>query len=85
MSSAVRLSSEFTSLHSCTLCSPFFTRSQSTVSRHLRLLADEGYVFLRPDGVRTLVTVNVECMVDLPAAAAEIMGAAGFAGTTEDG
>jgi len=60
-------------------------RSQSTVSRHLRLLADEGYVFLRPDGVRTLVTVNVECMVDLPAAAAEIMGAAGFAGPTEDG
>jgi ArsR family transcriptional regulator, arsenate/arsenite/antimonite-responsive transcriptional repressor len=48
-------------------------RSQSTVSRHLRLLADEGYVFLEADGVRTLVTVNEACMVDLPAAAAEIM------------
>ena len=48
-------------------------RSQSTVSRHLRLLADEGYVFLEPDGVRTLVSVNEACRVDLPAAAAEIM------------
>lgn len=50
-------------------------RSQSTVSRHLQLLAEDQYVFLEPDGVRTLVRVNAACMTALPAAAAEIMGA----------
>lgn len=50
-------------------------RSQSTVSRHLQLLADDEYVFLEPDGVRTLVRVNDACMTALPAAAAAIMGA----------
>ncbi len=49
-------------------------KSQSTVSNHLRLLADEEYVFTEPDGVRTLVSVNERCMTDLPAAAAQIMG-----------
>lgn len=49
-------------------------KSQSTVSNHLRRLADEGYVFAEPDGVRTLVTVNTSCMTALPDAAATIMG-----------
>lgn len=48
-------------------------KSQSTVSRHLRLLADDRFVFTEPDGVRTLVTVNQACMSALPDAAAAIM------------
>ena len=48
-------------------------RSQSTVSRHLQVLADDDYVFLEPDGVRTLVRVNPACMTALPDAAAAIM------------
>lgn len=51
-------------------------KSQSTVSRHLQVLADEGYVLTRADGVRTLVRVNPECMSALPEAAAMIMGTA---------
>lgn len=50
-------------------------RSQSTVSRHLQILAADGYVFLQVDGVRTMVTVNEACMSALPAAAARIMAA----------
>lgn len=50
-------------------------RSQSTVSRHLKVLAEERYVFLEPDGVRTLVRVNDSCMRELPEAAAKIMAA----------
>ena len=51
-------------------------KSQSTVSRHLQLLAEDRFVFTEPDGVRTLVTVNQSCMSALPAAAAVIMGSA---------
>jgi len=50
-------------------------KSQSTVSRHLQLLADDRFIFSHPDGVRTLVTVNETCMTALPQAAAAIMGA----------
>ena len=50
-------------------------KSQSTVSRHLQILADECFVRCEADGVRTLVRVNPDCMVELPRAAAEIMGA----------
>ncbi len=49
-------------------------RSQSTVSRHLQVLAGAAFVFLEPAGVRTLVRVNQACMSALPAAAARIMG-----------
>ena len=49
-------------------------RSQSTVARHLKVLADERFVFMEPDGVRTLVRANERCMTELPAAAARIMG-----------
>ena len=51
-------------------------KSQSTVSRHLQILADECFVHCEADGVRTLVRANPHCMVELPRAAAEIMGAA---------
>ena len=48
-------------------------KSQSTVSRHLQILAEEEFVLTEPDGVRTLVRVNESCMVALPEAAAAIM------------
>ena len=50
-------------------------KSQSTVSRHLQVLADDRFVFTEADGVRTLVSVNDRCMTALPAAAAAIMAA----------
>lgn len=51
-------------------------KSQSTVSRHLQILAEDEFVLTEPDGVRTLVRANETCMVALPAAAAAIMGRA---------
>lgn len=48
-------------------------KSQSTVSEHLRVLAEERFVFTEPDGVRTLVRVNQACMTEFPEAAAVIM------------
>ncbi|WP_040492828.1 ArsR/SmtB family transcription factor [Ilumatobacter nonamiensis] len=50
-------------------------KSQSTISRHLSVLAKERFVLMEPDGVRTLVRVNRECMSTLPMAAAAVMGA----------
>lgn len=47
---------------------------QSTVSHHLRVLAEERFVHMRADGTRTLVTVNHDCLTGLPEAAARIMG-----------
>ena len=41
-------------------------KSQSTVSRHLQVLADERFVLTEPDGVRTLIRVNPACMDELP-------------------
>lgn len=49
-------------------------RSQSTVSEHLRVLGEQRFVLAEPDGVRTLISVNELCMVELPEAAARIMG-----------
>lgn len=48
-------------------------KTQSTVSRHLQVLAEADYVFCEPDGVRTLVRINESCMSALPEAAAAIM------------
>lgn len=48
-------------------------KSQSTVSRHLQVLASEEFVITEPDGVRTLVRINEDCMSALPAAAAAVM------------
>ncbi|MEM9200577.1 MAG: metalloregulator ArsR/SmtB family transcription factor [Actinomycetota bacterium] len=49
-------------------------KSQSTISRHLQVLAAERFVFTEPDGVRTLVRINRDCMTALPDAAAAVMG-----------
>ena len=57
-------------------------KSQSTVSKHLQILADADYVFLEPDGVRTKITVNESCMTALPTAAAAIMASPIKGGTT---
>jgi len=51
-------------------------KSQSTVSRHLQVLAEDEFVFLEADGIRTYVRVNDACMTALPDAAAQIMGRA---------
>lgn len=48
-------------------------KSQSTVSQHLQILAEERFVLTEPDGVRTLVSVNESCMTALPEAASAIM------------
>lgn len=53
-------------------------KSQSTVSKHLQILADEQFVLTEPDGVRTLVRVNNACMTALPEAASAIMARAGM-------
>ena len=50
-------------------------KSQSTISRHLSVLAEERCVLTEADGVRTLVRVNPDCMSALPLAAAAVMGA----------
>ena len=47
---------------------------QSTVSHHLRILAEERFVHMRANGTRTLVTVNRNCLQEFPEAAARIMG-----------
>lgn len=47
---------------------------QSTVSHHLRTLAEERFVHMRADGTRTLVSVNPNCLQEFPEAAARIMG-----------
>lgn len=49
-------------------------KSQSTVSKHLAQLAADCFVFCEPDGVRTRVRANTNCMTALPTAAATIMG-----------
>ena len=49
-------------------------KSQSTISRHLKVLADERFVLTETDGIRTRVRVNPNCMTELPIAAAAVMG-----------
>ena len=48
--------------------------TQSNVSHHLRILAEQRFVLTESEGVRTLVRVNPLCMTELPRAAAAIMG-----------
>lgn len=48
-------------------------KSQSTVSRHIQILAEDRFLFTETDGIRTLVRVNEACMTALPEAAAVIM------------
>lgn len=47
--------------------------TQSNVSHHLRILGEQKFVLLESEGVRTLVSANALCMVELPEAAAAIM------------
>ncbi len=47
--------------------------TQSNVSHHLRILAEQGFVLLEASGTRTLVTANPRCMTMLPEAAGAIM------------
>lgn len=49
--------------------------TQSNVSHHLRVLAEQGFVLLETEGTRTKVSANPLCMVELPNAAAAIMQA----------
>jgi len=51
-------------------------KSQSTISRHLAVLAELDFVLMEADGVRTLVRANPSCMTALPIAAAAVMGRA---------
>lgn len=48
-------------------------KSQSTISRHLAVLAEQDFVLMQADGVRTLVRANPSCMTALPIAAAAVM------------
>ena len=48
--------------------------TQSNVSHHLRVLNEQKFVLLESAGVRTLVSANPQCMLELPAAAKAIMG-----------
>ena len=48
-------------------------KSQSTVSRHLAILAVDRFVFMETEGVRTLVRANPLCMTALPDAVTRIM------------
>ncbi len=47
--------------------------TQSNVSHHLKVLAEQRFVVLEADGVRTLVRANPDCITALPEAAAAIM------------
>jgi len=51
-------------------------KSQSTVSKHLQTLMSQNFVIAEPDGVRTLIRINRNCMTMLPAAAAAVMAVA---------
>lgn len=47
--------------------------TQSNVSHHLKVLNGEKFVLLETVGVRTMVSANPLCMVELPEAASAIM------------
>lgn len=60
-------------------------KSQSTVSKHLKILGEQQFVLTEADGIRTLVRGNPSCMTELPKAAAAIMGNASLASHEVDG
>ena len=47
---------------------------QSTVSAHLKVLADAGFVLVEPRGTARLYRVNEECVSCFPSAADVVMG-----------
>ncbi|MEV6879432.1 metalloregulator ArsR/SmtB family transcription factor [Amycolatopsis sp. NPDC051128] len=48
--------------------------SQSTVSAHLKVLAEVGFVLVEPRGTARLYRVNEECVSCFPSAADVVMG-----------
>jgi len=50
---------------------------QSTVSHHLKLLAEVGFVVVRRQGTASLFEVNAECLTAFPTAADLVMGRLG--------
>jgi DNA-binding transcriptional ArsR family regulator len=49
---------------------------QSTVSHHLKILADTGFVHVRHEGTASLYEVNRACLECFPTAAETVMGKA---------
>jgi ArsR family transcriptional regulator len=49
---------------------------QSTVSHHVRLLAQTGFILHQRDGTTSRVSVNPDCLAALPDAARKVLGAA---------
>lgn len=47
---------------------------QSTVSHHVRLLAQTGYIVYERDGTTSRVSVNPDCLSALPRAARVVLG-----------
>jgi DNA-binding transcriptional ArsR family regulator len=47
---------------------------QSTVSAHLKVLADTGFVLVEPRGTARLYRVNQDCVSCFPSAADVVMG-----------
>lgn len=47
---------------------------QSTVSHHLRILAEVGFVLLKHQGASSLYRINDECVSCFPSAADVVMG-----------
>ena len=47
---------------------------QSTVSHHVGLLVEAGYVLQQREGTSTRVSVNPDCLAELPAASRAILG-----------
>ena len=47
---------------------------QSTVSHHVRVLAEVGFVLHERDGTTSRVSVNQDCLSALPDAAAAVLG-----------
>jgi len=56
---------------------------QSTVSHHLKILADACFVHVERRGTASWFRVNDKCMDELPAAAAAVMGVAQTNNRTE--
>ena len=49
---------------------------QSTVSHHVRVLAEAGFIFHVRDGTTSRVSVNESCLSELPHAAGAVLGRA---------
>ena len=50
---------------------------QSTVSHHVRMLAESCFVFVERRGTASYVSINEACLQEFPSAAAVVMGQAG--------